>query len=156
MLTSRTVIGVIAGAVIIGLASASIILDLTRGPLEVTETFGQGESTAYQISGDAGAAHSIRVTAERFDLELTGPGEGGPAVPRTEFTGEFAIEWTHQETGRTIISVQNTGGGQMVVDGVFEISSDPLVFAYHIVVVTSGVVIIGFSLAFSFRKPRGF
>lgn len=156
MLTSRTVIGVIAGAAIIGLASASIVLDLTRGPLEVTETFGQGEATSYQISGDAGAAHSILVTAERFELELTGPGDGGPVVPRTEFAGEFAMEWTHQETGRTVISLQNTGGGQMVVDGVFEISGDPLVFAYHIVVITSGVVIIGFSLAFSLRKPRGF
>ena len=156
MLTSRTVIGIIAGAAIIGLASASIVLDLTRGPLEVSETFGPGESTAYQISGDAGAAHAIQVTAERFELELTGPGEGGPAVPRTEFIGEFAIEWTHQETGRTLISVHNTGGGQMVVDGIFEISGDPIVFAYHIVVITSGIVIIGFSLAFSLRKPRGF
>ena len=156
MLTSRTVIGIVAGAVIIGLGSASMVLDLTRGPLEVTETFGPGEATSYQISGDAGAAHSILVTAERFELELTGPGEGGPTVPRTEFAGEFAIEWTHQETGRTLISLQNTGGDQMVVDGVFEISGDPIVFAYHIVVITSGVVIIGFSLAFSLRKPRGF
>ena len=156
MLTGRTVIGLVAGAAIIGLASASMVLDLTRGPLDITETFGPGESTTYQITGDEGATHHIAVTAERFDMELAGPGDGGPVIPRTEFAEEFSMEWTHQESGRTLISLHNRGGDQMVVSGAFAISADPLFFAYHIVVVTSGVVIIGFSLAFSLRKPRGF
>lgn len=155
MLTGRTVIGLVAGAAIIGLASASIVLDLTRGPLDITETFGPGEFTSYQITGDEGATHRIAVTAERFEMELAGPGDD-PLIPRTEFAGEFSTEWTHQETGRTFISIQNRGGDQMVISGSFETSNDPLVFAYHIVVITSGVVIIGFSMAFSLRKPRGF
>ena len=155
MLTGRTVIGLVAGAAIIGLASASMILDLTRGPLDVTEAFEPGEFTSYQITGDEGATHRITVTAERFEMELTGPGNDA-LIPRTEFAGEFSTEWTHQENGRTLISIQNRGGDQMVVSGSFETAGDPLVFAYHLVVITSGVVIIGFSMAFSLRKPRGF
>lgn len=156
MLTRRTVIGIVAGAAIIGLATASMIIDLTGGPLEITETYGPGESTSYQISGDAGAAHTIRVTGERFEMELTAPGEGGAAVPNTEFAGEHTIEWTQEEAGRTHIVVRNTGGNDVVVYGTLDITLDPIRFAYHLVVITSGVVIIGFSLAFSLKKPRGF
>ena len=155
MITSRTIIGVIAGAVIMGLAAASLISDIAGGPLEITETFAAGESTSYQISGDAGADHSVRITAERFQMQLESPG-GGLSVPMTEFTGEYYLEWSHLESGRTIIQLQNTGGTEMVVEGSFSISADPIFFAYHLVVITSGVVIVGFSLAFSLRKPRGF
>ena len=156
MLTARTVIGLVAGAAIIGLASASMVLDLTRGSLDITETFRPGESTSYQITGDEGATHRITVTAERFEVELSSPGEDGTVIPRTEFADEFSTEWTHQEDGRTFIAIQNRGGDEMVVSGSFETSGDPFFFAYHIVVITSGVVIIGFSMAFSLRKPRGF
>ena len=58
MITSRTVIGVIAGAAIMGVAGASLISDIAGDPLQITETFAAGESTSYQISGDTGAAHS--------------------------------------------------------------------------------------------------
>ena len=156
MLTSRTVIGIVVGAAIIGIASASMVLDLTRGPLAIEETFNQGESTTYRINGDAGASHSIQVTAERFELELNAPGEDGQSIPRSEFVQEFAIGWTHQESGDTRIFIQNTGGDQMRVSGLFEVSGDPIFFIYHIMVITTGVVIIGFSLTFSIRKPRGF
>lgn len=155
MLTRRTIIGIIAGAAIIGLATASTIIDLTGGPLNVTETYGPGEPTAYQISGDAGATHTIRIIGERFEMEMTPPG-GDTTIPRTEFADEHTVQWTQKEAGRTHISVQNTGGDDITIHGTFDIALDPIRFAYHLVVITSGVVIIGFSLAFSIRKPRGF
>lgn len=155
MLTGRTVIGIIAGAAIIALASASMVLDLTREALEVNETFDPGESTSFMISGDANSNHSLLVTAERFEFEMAAPG-GGDSIPRGEFVGELSIDWVHEETGNTRISIQNTGSSQMVVSGAFDVPLDPILFAYHIIVITSGVVIIGFSLAFSLRKPRGF
>ena len=154
MMTSRTIIGIAVGAAIIGIASTSMVIDLTRESLDITESYGPGEGTAYQISGDVGATHHITVTAERFEIQMTGPQD--VIVPPTEFAGEFSREWTHQEAGRTIISVQNRGGDEMVITGIFETAVDPIFIAYHTVVITSGVVIIGFSMAFSLRKPRGF
>lgn len=155
MITSRTVIGIVAGAAIIGLGVASLVAELAGEPLQITETFEVGEVTSYQITGDAGAVHAITVTAERFEMELASPGDG-LVIPRTEFAGQHHQEWSHQEAGRTTIRLQNTGGTEMVVEGSFSVSTDPIFFAYHIVVITSGVVIIGFSLVFSLRKPRGF
>lgn len=155
MITTRTIIGMVVGGAIIVLAGASLVLDLVRGPLEITETFGPGESTSYQIAGDAGAVHTISVAAERFEIRLDGPG-GGPSVPRTEFLEEYSLEWTHLESGRTAINLWNTGGTDMVVSGTFSVPVDSIRFVYHIVVITSGVVIIGFSMGFSLRKPRGF
>ena len=154
MMTGRTIIGIIVGGIIIGLATASLIIDLTGGPLEITETFGTGESTSYQIRGDVGALHNITVTAERFVLELDS--FGGLYIPSTEYTETHTVEWMQEAEGRTTIQLQNTGPGDMVVDGVFEVPLDNIQFAYHLVVITAGVVIIGFSLGFSLHKPRGF
>jgi len=36
------------------------------------------------------------------------------------------------------------------------VSQDPLFLTYHILVIIAGIVVIGFSAAFTVRKPRGF
>jgi hypothetical protein len=34
--------------------------------------------------------------------------------------------------------------------------TNPIIFTTHLIVITSGILIIGISAAFSVRKPRGF
>lgn len=155
MITARTAIGIAVGSIIIGLATASMILDLTRGPLEITEEVDVGMSTTYQINGDAGASHTITVTGDRFQMGLQYPDEQDDA-PQTEHQDSHTVEWSQEQAGRTYIIIQNIGSDVLVVDGVFLVTTDPIFLAYHVVVITSGVVIIGFSLGFSLRKPRGF
>lgn len=155
MVTVRTAIGIAVGSIIIGLATASMILDLTRGPLEITEGVDVGMSTTYQINGDVGSNHTITVTGDRFQMELRYPDEQ-PDTPRTEHQDSHTVEWTQTLAGRTHIIIQNVGSDTLTVDGVFSVATDPIFLAYHVVVITSGVVIIGFSLVFSLRKPRGF
>ena len=99
MLTRRTVIGIVVGAAIIGLATASMIIDLTGGPLEITETYRPGEATSYQISGDQGSMHTIRVTGERFEMELTAPGDDGLVIPQTQFSDEHTITMDRSRGG---------------------------------------------------------
>ncbi len=147
--------GMAAGAIIIGIATASLIMDLTRGQLEITETFAVGESTSYQITGDADSVHTLIITAESFEMELQSPGDGF-AIPRSVFTDSYRVEWMHEESGRTAISLQNTGKTEMVVEGMLSVSVDPIFMAYHGVVITSGVLIVGFTMAMRLRKPRGF
>lgn len=155
MFTTRTIIGIVAGAVIIGISLASLISDLTGGPLVISEEYDLGETASYSITGDEGATHSMTITADRFQLKLESPGEGF-SMPATEFEGSHSIQWVHQQSGRTLIQIQNIGDGMMSVDATLEITEDPIWLAYRLVVITTGVIIIGLSLGFSVRKPKGF
>ena len=56
----------------------------------------------------------------------------------------------------TRIKIQNTGSTELNVLATLNVTSDPILFTYHLIVITSGVVIIGFSMGFTLRKPKGF
>jgi hypothetical protein len=66
------------------------------------------------------------------------------------------LDWTHLKNGVTVINLQNTGSSELKVDATLQVTVDPILFTYHIVVITSGMVIIGFSMGFTLRKPKGF
>lgn len=155
MITKRTAIGLAAGGVIIAIGILALISEITRGPLEINETFGVGESTSYQITGADGSHHTMKITGEKFDLELKSPGNG-LQIPKKSHSKEVTLDWYHLEDGKTLINLQNTGNSDLVVEASLEVSTDPILFAYHFIVITSGVIIIGFSLGFSLRKPKGF
>lgn len=155
MISRLTIIGMVAGGIIIALAASSLAVDLTEGPLELNESFMSGETTSYQIDGEEGAVHTITVTAERFTMGLRSPG-GQTVMPVTEYRDAHTVTWAHEQAGRTHIELHNTGKDTMHVSGSLSVPLDPIIFAYHLVVITAGVVIIGFSMALSLRKPRGF
>ena len=54
------------------------------------------------------------------------------------------------------MQIQNTGDSELRINGTLQFLSDPILITYHIVVITAGIIIIGFSAGFSIRKPRGF
>lgn len=155
MFSTRTIIGIAVGAVIVAVPLVSLVADLTGGPLVISEEYGIGETASYSITGDEGATHSMTITADKFQLKLESPGEGF-SIPSGEYEDVHSMEWVHQKSGRTLIQIQNIGEDVMNIDATLEISEDPLWFAYRLVVITTGVIIIGLSLGFSVRKPRGF
>lgn len=155
MLTKRTGIGIAVGSIIIAIGIFAVISEITRGPLEVHETFDVGESTSYQISGNDGSHHIMKITGEKFNLELKSPADG-LQIPKTSHSKEVTLDWVHLDDGKTLINLQNTGNSELVVDATLEVATDPILFTYHLIVITSGVVIIGFSMGFSLRKPKGF
>ncbi len=154
MLTKRTAIGLAAGGIIIAIGVFALISEILQETLEVNENFAVGEATSYQITGNAGSHHVMKITGEKFDLKVESPGD--LQIPKTSFSKEKTLDWTHTEDGQTKINLQNTGNSELVVDATLEIATDPILFAYHFIVITSGVVIIGFSMGFSLRKPKGF
>lgn len=155
MLSRRTVIGLVVGSAIIGIGAFSLVSDIGFQKIGVDETFGVGESTSYQISSDRSGAQKMRITGEKFDLSLQSPGEG-LQLPLASYKKEKSLEWTHLEDGTTYINIQNTGSTDLQVVADFEVTTDPILFTYHIIVITSGMVIIGFSTGFTLRKPKGF
>jgi len=66
------------------------------------------------------------------------------------------IDWTHLADGETKIQIQNTGDTELEITGTLTRSSDPIWFTYDLMVIISGMVILGFSTGFTLRKPKGF
>ena len=155
MLSKRTIIGIVIGSVIIAIGIYSLISDIGLQTIQVNETFAVGESTSYQIKATENAKQHMKITGEKFDLKLSSPGEG-LQIPKTSYKKEVILDWTHLKDGITVINLQNTGSSELKVDAILQGTVDPILFTYHIIVITSGMVIIGFSMGFTLRKPKGF
>ena len=174
MFTKRTIIGIAVGAAIIGIGAAALATSIGAQSLHVEEVVPVGGSLPYNIKAPAHAAQAMVVEGERFDLELVNDGflasaalngrdlapdpagAGLSSIPQASYEGSLELEWSHGEDGTTDITIQNTGSTELAVDAALNVSTDPILFAYHFVVITAGVIIIGFSLGFSVRRPKGF
>ncbi len=155
MLSKRTIIGIIVGSAIIGIGVYSLISDIGLQTIQVNETFAVGESTSYQINANEHATQHMKITGEKFDLKLSSPGDG-LQIPKTSHTKEVTLDWIHLKDGITVINLQNTGSSELKVEATLEVTSDPILFPFHMMVIISGMIIIGFSMGFTLRKPKGF
>ena len=155
MLTKRTVIGIGVGSVIIALGLASIVIHIGIQTIEVDETFGVAEFTSYRLTAPEHTPQTMKITGDAFDVKLESPADG-LQVPLTPHKKEVTFDWIHLADGDTRIEIQNTGNSDLHVEATFQVTIDPILITYDIMVAITGVVIIGLSLSFSIRKPRGF
>jgi hypothetical protein len=155
VLSQRTIIGIIVGSAIIAIGVYSLISGIGLHTIQVNETFAVGEPTSYQINANEHAKQHMKITGEKFDLNLSSPGDG-LQIPKTSHTKEVTLDWTHLKDGITVINLQNTGSSELKVEATLEVSSDPILFPFHMMVIISGMIIIGFSMGFTLRKPKGF
>ncbi len=155
MFTKRTVIGTAIGCTIIAIGVAAFVGDLGLQTVLVDDTHATGEQASYRFGAAANSTQSLKITGELFDVEIATP-DGGLQVPLTEYKDEAVFEWTHAADGVSSIRIRNTGSTDLAVTGELGISTDPIYFTYHVLVMISGIVIVGFSAGFSIRKPRGF
>ncbi|MDH3501163.1 MAG: hypothetical protein OEL69_01490 [Nitrosopumilus sp.] len=155
MLSKRTIIGLIVGSIIIAIGGVSLIQHI--GTITVNENYlvDVGDSTFYTIPAPANTPQSMRIIGDSFDLKLESPGDG-LQIPNTSYKKEKTLDWIHLEDGESKIQIQNTGNTELEITGILIRSSDPIWFTYDLMVITSGVVIIGFSMGFTLRKPKGF
>ena len=155
MLSKRTIIGFIVGAVIIGIGVVSLVNHI--GPLTIDENYTVeiGESISYTIPAPIGTSQIMNISGEAFDLALQSPGEGYQ-IPNTSYKKELNLNWEHSEDGETKLKIQNTGNSELIITGKLVRSSEPIWFTYDLMVIISGMVIIGFSMGFTLRKPKGF
>ena len=155
MLSKRTIIGLVVGSAIIGIGAVSLIQHI--GTITVNENYlvEVGDSTFYTIPAPANTPQSMKIVGDSFDLKLESPAEG-LQIPNTSYKKEKKLDCVHLEDGESKIRIQNTGNTNLEITGVLIRSSDPIWFTFDIMVITSGVVIIGFSMGFTIRKPKGF
>jgi len=155
VLSTRTIIGIVVGSVIIAIGSYALVTSFGLTTVNVDDTFQVGESTAYSFSAPEGSKHYLNITADSFEVFLRSP-SGGLQIKDEQFKRELTFEWVHLEDGETKLKVNNTGNSELNIKGYMTILTDPIQITYHLLVIISGVVIIGFSAGFSIRKPRGF
>jgi len=155
MLTKRTVIGIGVGSVILTLGLASLLIHIGIQTIEVDETFGVGEFTSYRLTAPNHTPQTMNITGDAFDVNLESPADG-LQVPLTSHKKKVIFNWIHLADGDTIIKIQNTGNSDLHVEATFQVTTDPILITYDIMVAITGVVVIGLSLNFSIRKPRGF
>ena len=155
MLSKRTIIGLIAGIAIITIGGASLITHI--GTLTINENYivEVGDSMSYTIPAPIHTPQNMNIIGDAFDLKLESPGNG-LQIPQTSYKNELRLQWIHLEDGETKIQIQNTGDKELSITGVLIRSSDPIWFTYDVMVIITGIVIIGFSMGFTMRKPKGF
>ena len=155
MLSKRTIIGLVVGTVIIAIGGYSLLSHV--GTITIYEDYvlSVGDSIPYTIPAPAHTQQKMKVTGEAFDLKLQSPADG-LQIDNTSYKDELTLDWVHLEDGETKILVQNTGNSEVHITGELIRSSDPIWFTFDLMVITSGMVIIGFSMGFTLRKPKGF
>jgi hypothetical protein len=156
MLAKRTIIGLIVGIAIIAIGGYSLILHI--GTITINENYvvEVGGSTIYTIPAPNHTPQHMEITGDAFDLKFKSPSTGLQIPNMTSYKNELTLDWVHVADGETIIHIQNTGNSELEITGVLIRSSDPIWFTYDLMVIISGMVIIGFSMGFTLRKPKGF
>jgi hypothetical protein len=154
MLTRTTGIGIGVGAAIIAIGLYALVSSIGLQTISVEEKVEINKSTTYHFVAPKSSHQNFKVTGDSFHVKLETPGDG---IQKDEdFKKEVTFDWYVLKEGQNRIVIQNTGQSELDVVGTFEKNTDPILFTYHIMVITAGMVIIGFSAGFSIRKPKGF
>ena len=156
MLNKYTVVGLIAGGIISGLGVISMI-DFLANPVDVMEfddDFGVGESTIFSFQAPENSFQTLTIIGDTFDVKILTSDEKNNID--NSYKNKADVSWVNTIAGENVIKIQNTGNSELNAKGTLEKSRDPLFLTYHILVIIAGIVVIGFSAAFTVRKPRGF
>ena len=156
MLNKYTIVGLIAGGIISGLGVISMI-DFLANPVDVMDfddDFGVGESTIFSFQAPENSFQTLTIIGDTFDVKILTSDEKNNID--NSYKNKADISWVNTIAGENVIKIQNTGNSELNAKGTLEKSRDPLFLTYHILVIIAGIVVIGFSAAFTVRKPRGF
>ena len=156
MLNKYTIVGLIAGCIISGLGVISMV-DFLANPIDIMnfdDDFGVGESTIFSFQASENSLQKLVITGSSFDVKVSIPDNAEKFD--SSYKDKADISWVNTIPGENVIKIQNTGQSELNAKGALEKSRDPLFLTYHILVIIAGIVVIGFSAAFTVRKPRGF
>ena len=133
------------------------MIDFLVNPIDVMDFddyFGVGESTTFAFQAPENSLQKLMITGSSFDVKVSIPDNAEKFD--SSYKNKADISWVNTVPGENVIKIQNTGQSELNAKGTLEKSRDPLFLTYHILVIIAGIVVIGFSSAFTVRKPRGF
>lgn len=154
MLSKFTIAGIGIGAAIIAIGAYALVTSLGLQTITLNDKVDVAKSISYQFLAPKSSHQNFKVTGEKFHVKLETPGDG---IQKDEdFRNEITFDWFVLQEGTNKIVITNAGQTELHVTGAFQKNTDTILFTYHFMVITAGIVIIGFSAAFSVRKPKGF
>ncbi len=153
MLTKKTAIGIGIGSLVVALGVYFLFQSFSNLH-DVNDTVDIGKSDVFEFDAQKHFHEVLNVTGTSFHVKLKTPSDG-LQVDR-DFEKEISFDWFSLVDGKHFINITNTGGTPLYVTGKLEAIQNPMIFMSHLIVISSGVLIIGISAAFSVRKPRGF
>jgi hypothetical protein len=154
MLTKKTATGIGIGSLAITLGTYFLILTVSSNAHQVNDIVNIGKSDVFQFDAQKHFHEQLNVTGNSFHVKLKTPSNG--LQVDNDFKKEINFDWISLENGKHFINITNTGDAILHVSGTLEATTNPLIITSHLIVISSGVLIIGMSAAFSIRKPRGF
>lgn len=154
MLSKFTIAGIGIGAAIIAIGAYALVTSLGLQTITLNDKVDVAKSITYQFLAPKSSHQNFKVTGEKFHVKLETPGDG---IQKDEdFKNEITFDWFVLKEGTNKIVITNAGQTELHITGAFQKNTDTILFTYHFMVITAGIVIIGFSAAFSVRKPKGF
>ena len=156
MSSKRTIIGLIIGIAIMTLGGASLILHTGLHTDDFQDVIEVGSPAHYTIPAPNHTPQSMIITGDTFDLKLESPSTGLQIPNMTSYKNELKLDWVHVQDGETKIEIQNTGNTELEITGVITTSYQPEIFTLDLMVMITGILVIGFSMGFTLRKPKGF
>ena len=154
MLTKKTISGIGIGSLAVVLGTYFLIISLTAPAHNVNDVVEIGKSDVFEFDAEKHYHENINITGNSFHVNLKTPADG--LQVDKDFENEISFDWYSLDNGKHFINITNTGSSTLHVVGKLEAVENPLVFTSHLMVISSGVLIIGLSAIFSIRKPRGF
>ncbi len=153
MLSKKTAIGIGIGSLVVALG-AYFLLQSFSNLHDVNDTVDIGKSDVFEFDAQNHYHEFLNVTGTSFHVKLKTPSNG--LQVDNDFENKVSFDWVSLADGKHFINITNTGGLPLHVTGKLEAIQNPMIFMSHLIVISSGVLIIGISAAFSVRKPRGF
>jgi len=154
MLSKKSILGITIGSIGVILGTFFLIQDLMSNVHDVNDVIDTGKSDIFLFDALQHYHESLNVTGNSFHVTLKTP-KGGLQVDH-DFTKTVSFDWYSLANGKHFMNITNTGGSVLHVTGQLQAVTNPMIFTSHLIVISSGVLIIGISAAFSIRRPKGF
>jgi hypothetical protein len=154
MLSKKSVLGIVIGSVGVILGTFFLIQDLMSNVHDVNEVVDIGKHDIFSFQAMQHYHEFLNVTGSSFHVKLQTPADG--IQKDGDFKNGVSFEWYSLANGRHFINITNTGDSVLHVTGQLQAVTNPMIFTSHLIVISSGVLIIGISAVFSIRRPKGF
>jgi hypothetical protein len=154
MLSKKTAAGIGIGGFIVAIGVYFLLAGIVFHTHQVNETVDTGKNDVFQFYAEKHFRETLNVTGSSFHVKLKSPDDG--LQVDDNFKNHINFTWYSLEDGQHTINITDTGNTILQVTGKLNATANSFELMSHLIVITSGIIIIGISAAFSIRKPRGF
>lgn len=138
-----------AGAIFIAVGVAAAIYSGVAVKVPLDYTLGPGLTDEITPEMEAGNTLSVRATGSTFDFVIQNP--AGNNITSTRNQSDFSYELTADTSGEYKVIITNTGASDVVITGTTQTKAGPLGFTAPMMLIITGVIVVGISLRFRQR-----